>query len=59
MFRKVRKTQHQNPEFGPKPADILKKRPANKYISIQGEVKLRNAPFLFYFGGKLLSFIVF
>jgi hypothetical protein len=34
VFRIVRKTQHQNPEFGPKPGDI-KKKPAKKYISLQ------------------------
>jgi hypothetical protein len=33
----VEKTQHQNPEFGPKPGEIPKnKRPAKKYISLQG-----------------------
>jgi len=38
VFRsKVSKTQHQNPEFGPKPGEIQKKKDlANKYISIQG-----------------------
>jgi hypothetical protein len=59
VFCKVRKTQHQNLEFGPKPGEIEKK-PAKKYISLKG-VKLRNAPFyfiLFYFCGKL-SFILF
>jgi hypothetical protein len=25
VFHKVRKTQHQNPEFGPKPGEIPKK----------------------------------
>jgi len=25
VFRKLRKTQHQNPEFGPKPGEIKKK----------------------------------
>jgi hypothetical protein len=43
VFRKVRTTQHQYPEFGPKPAEILKK-PAKQYISLQQGVKLRNAP---------------
>jgi hypothetical protein len=37
------KTRHQNLEFGPKPGEIQKK-PAKKYISLQGGVKLRNAP---------------
>jgi len=35
VFRKVRKTRHQNPEFGPKPGEIQKK-PAEKYFSLQG-----------------------
>jgi hypothetical protein len=44
VFRKVRKTRHQYPEFGPKPGEIFKK-PAKKYISLQGGgVKLKNAP---------------
>jgi hypothetical protein len=41
----VRKTQHQNPEFGPKHDEILKKKPAQKYISLQEGVNLRTAPF--------------
>ncbi len=32
---KVRKTQHQNPEFGPTPGEIFKKL-AKKYISLPG-----------------------
>jgi hypothetical protein len=51
----VRKTQHQHPEFGPKPGEIQKK-PAKKYISIKGGGQLRKAPI--FFGGKL-SFILF
>jgi len=43
VFHKVRKTQHPNPEFVPKSGEI-KKKPAKKYISLQLEVKLRNAP---------------
>ncbi len=35
VFCKARKTQHQNPEFGPKPSEIPKKNPANKYFSLQ------------------------
>ncbi len=52
VIRKVRQTQHQNPEFGHTQGEILKK-PAKKYISIQGGwgVKTIN------FGGKL-SFIL-
>jgi hypothetical protein len=42
VFLKVRKTQHQNPEFGPKPGEIQEK-PAKKYSSMVG--RLRNAPF--------------
>jgi hypothetical protein len=45
VLHKVRKTRHQIPEFGPKPGEIPKeKKPAKKYISLQREVKLRNAP---------------
>jgi hypothetical protein len=36
--RKVRKIQHQNPEFGPKPGEIQKKKLAKKKMSIQGYV---------------------
>jgi hypothetical protein len=43
VFRKVRTTRYQYPEFGPKPGEIFKK-PAKKYISLQLGVKLRNAP---------------
>jgi hypothetical protein len=43
VFHKVRTTQHQYPEFGPKPGES-KKNPAKQYISLQGGVKLRNAP---------------
>jgi hypothetical protein len=32
---KVRKTQHQNPEFGHRRDEIKKTRPAKKYIHIQ------------------------
>jgi hypothetical protein len=40
VIRKVRKTQHQNPEFGHTQGEI-KKKPAKKYISIQQGMKLR------------------
>ncbi len=43
VFHKVRITRHQNPEFGSKPGEIPKKT-CKKYISLQGGVKLRNAP---------------
>jgi hypothetical protein len=62
VFRKVRKTQHQNLEFRPKPGEMRKKKTnktaAKKYISLQGGrgVKLRKEPF--FWGGKL-SFILF
>jgi hypothetical protein len=39
-MRKVRKTQHQNPEFGHTQGEIQKK-PAKKYISIERGMKLR------------------
>jgi hypothetical protein len=42
---KVRKTQHQNPEFGHTQGEIRKK-PANKYISIQRGMKLRKPSIL-------------
>jgi len=35
VTRKVRQTQHQNPEFGHTQVR-LKKKPAKKYISIEG-----------------------
>jgi hypothetical protein len=34
VIRKVRKTRHQNPEFGHTQGEI-KRKPAKKYISIQ------------------------
>jgi hypothetical protein len=40
VFHKVRKTQHQNPEFGPKPGEI-----PNKVHSHSTGVKLRSASF--------------
>jgi hypothetical protein len=45
VIRKVRKTQHQNPEFGHTQGEILKK-PAQKYISIQWGMKLRKPSIL-------------
>jgi hypothetical protein len=42
---KVRKTQHQNPEFGHTQGEI-KKKPPKKYISIQGGMKLRKPSIL-------------
>jgi hypothetical protein len=39
-IRKVRKRQHQYPEFGHTQGEIQKK-PAKKYINTQGGVKLR------------------
>jgi len=45
--KKVRKTQHQNPEFGHTQGEIQKKKkPAKKYISIQGGMKLRKPSIL-------------
>jgi hypothetical protein len=45
VIRKVRKTQHQNPEFRNTQGEI-KKKPAKKYISIQGGMKLRKPSIL-------------
>jgi hypothetical protein len=45
VIRKVRKTQHQNPEFGHTQVGIFKKL-AKKYISIQRGVKLRKPSIL-------------
>jgi hypothetical protein len=45
VIRKIRQTQHQNPEFGHRQGEIFKK-PAKKYISIQGGVKLRKPSIL-------------
>jgi hypothetical protein len=44
-IRKVRKRQHQYPEFGHTQGEI-KKKPAKKYISIQGGMKLRKPSIL-------------
>jgi hypothetical protein len=60
VIRKVRKTQHQNPEFGHTQGKI-QKTPAKKYISIQRGMKLRKKTI--NFGGKLsftpcLSFLL-
>ncbi len=55
VIRKVRQTQHQNPEFGHTQGEIFKK-PAKKYISIQGREGVKTINF----GGKLgfiLSFL--
>jgi hypothetical protein len=40
VIRKVKETQHQNPEFGHTQGEIHKKKPAKKYISIQRGMKL-------------------
>jgi hypothetical protein len=45
VIRKVRKTQHQNPEFGHTQGEI-KKKPAKQYISIQRGMKLRKPSIL-------------
>jgi hypothetical protein len=45
VIRKVRKTQHQNPEFGDTQGEI-KKNLAKKYISIQRGMKLRKPSIL-------------
>jgi hypothetical protein len=41
----VRKTQHQNPEFGHTQGEV-KKKPAKKYMSIQRGMKLRKPSIL-------------
>jgi hypothetical protein len=53
VISKVRKTQHQNPEFGHTQGEIQQK-PAKKYISIQQGMKLKKT---INFGDKL-SFIM-
>jgi hypothetical protein len=45
VIRKVRKTQHQNPEFGHTQSEIQKKS-AKMYISIQAGVKHRKPSIL-------------
>jgi hypothetical protein len=53
VIHKVRKTQHQYPEFGHKQGEInkkKKKRPAKKYIRKKDRVKLRKvSPCLSFF----------
>jgi len=45
FFVKSGKHGTTNPEFGPKPGEILKKKPAKKYSSLQGGgSNSRNAP---------------
>jgi hypothetical protein len=43
---KVRKTQHQNPEFGHTEGGEIQKKTAKKYISIQRGMKLRKPSIL-------------
>jgi hypothetical protein len=45
FIHNVRKTQHQNPEFGHTEGEI-KEKPAKKYTSIQGGMKLRKPSIL-------------
>jgi hypothetical protein len=45
VIREIRKTQHQNPEFGHTQGEI-KNKPSKKYISIQGGMKLRKPSIL-------------
>jgi hypothetical protein len=52
---KVRKTQHQNPEFGHTKGEIQKK-PAKRYISSRGKGRGGKMEKTMHFGGKL-SFI--
>jgi hypothetical protein len=53
---KVRKTQHQNPEFGHIQGEIQKKL-AKKYISIQQGIKLRKPSILVVNLSFILSFL--
>jgi len=46
VIRKVRKTQHQNPEFGHTQSEIKKKHAKKYIISIQGGMKLRKPSIL-------------
>jgi hypothetical protein len=46
VIYKVRKTQHQNPEFGHTEGEIFFFKPAKKYTSIQGGMKLRKLSIL-------------
>jgi hypothetical protein len=43
---KVRKRQHRYPKFG---RTLILKKPAKKYINIQGGVKLRKHPVFLFF----------
>jgi hypothetical protein len=50
-IRKVRKTQQQNPEFGPKLGEIFKKNLLKSTLAFkrwgrEAKVKLRKAPFV-------------
>jgi hypothetical protein len=59
VIRKVRQTQHQNPEFRHTQGEI-QKIPAEKYISIQGgRVAGRKTQKTINFGGKLKFHPVF
>jgi hypothetical protein len=55
VIRKVRKTQHENPEFDHKNTEFghtqgeIKKKPAKEYIRIQGRMKLRKLSFILAF----------
>jgi hypothetical protein len=58
VIRKVRKTRHQNAEFGQTKGEI-KKKPAKKYISIQRGMKLRKPSILVVNGvSSSLSFFL-
>jgi hypothetical protein len=46
VIHKLRKTQHHNPEFGHTEGEIRRKKPAKKYISFQGGMKLRKPSIL-------------
>jgi hypothetical protein len=57
VIHKVRKTQHKNPEFDHTEGEIQKKKPAKKYLSIQGGMKLKKPSILVVKLSFILSFL--
>jgi len=58
VIRKVRKAQHQSPEFGHTEGE-MKKKPPKKYINIRGGMKLRKPSILVVnWGSSCLSFFM-
>ncbi len=56
VIHKVRKTQHQNPEFDHTQGEV-KEKPAKKYTSIQRGIKLRKPSILVVKLSFILSFL--